>query len=80
MGKKNPVATLDTLILLSYETSSNSHSGFSYATLDYPDGSYHIVWWPDPTVGYFSGKHIVLWIVAVIISLAGLFYTIVLLL
>jgi Trk-type K+ transport system membrane component len=38
------------------------------------------VWWPDATVGYFSGKHVILWIVAAIIFLAGLFYTILLLL
>ena len=81
VGKKSPVATLDTLILLSYVKFLRTVIlAFSYATLCYPDGSHHIVWWPDPTVGYFSGKHVVLWIVAAIISLAGLFYTIVLLL
>ena len=80
VGKKNPVATLDTLILLSYVKFLRTVIlAFSYATLYYPDGSHHVVWWPDPTVGYFSGKHTVLWIVAAIISLAGLFYTIVLL-
>ena len=53
---------------------------FSFATLDYPDGSHRIVWWPDATVGYFSGKHVVLWVVAVIIFFTGLFYTVLLLL
>ena len=33
------------------------------------------MWWPDATVGYFSGKHIVLWAVAAIILIAGIFYT-----
>ena len=68
VGKRNPLATLDTLILLCYVK-------FSFATLDYPDGSHQVVWWPDATVGYFSGKHIVLWIVAAIIFVAGIFYT-----
>ena len=81
VGKRNPVATLDTLILLSYVKFLRTvYLTFSYATLYYPDGSYHVVWWPDPTVGYFSGKHTVLWIVVAIISLAGSFYTILLLL
>ena len=79
VGKKNPIATLDTLILLCYVKFLRTVIVvFSFATLDYPDGSHHVVWWPDATVGYFSGKHIVLWAVAAIIFLAGLFYTILL--
>ena len=79
IGKKNPIATLDTLILLCYVKFLHTVIvAFSFATLDYPDGSHPMVWWPDATVGYFSGKHIVLWVVAAIILLAGLFYTILL--
>ena len=79
MGKRNPVATLDTLILLCYVKFLRIVIvAFSFATLDYPDGSHPVVWWPDATVGYFSGKHIILWVVAAIIFLAGLFYTILL--
>ena len=40
-----------------------------------PDGSHPVVWWPDATVGYFSGKHVVLWAVAAIILVAGVVYT-----
>ena len=79
VGKRNPIATLDKLILLCYVKFLRTVIvAFSFATLDYPDGSRHVVWWPDATVGYFSGKHIVLWAVAAIIFLAGLFYTILL--
>ena len=81
VGKRNPVATLDTLILLCYvKFLSTIIIVFSFATLNYPDGSHLVVWWPDVTVGYLSGKHVVLWIVAAIIFLVGLFYTILLLL
>ena len=81
VGKRNPVATLDTLILLCYVKFLRTIIiVFSFATLDYPDSSHRVVWWPDATVGYLSGKHVVLWIVAAIIFLVGLFYTILLLL
>ena len=79
VGKTNPVATLDTLILLCYVKFLRTIIVvFSFVTLDYPDGSHPVVWWPDATVGYFSGKHIVLWVVAAIIFVAGLLYTILL--
>ena len=65
VAKKNPLATLNTLILLSYvKFLCTVILAFSFATLDYPDNSLPVVWWPDATVGYFSGKHIVLWIIA----------------
>ena len=79
VGKRNPIATLDTLILLCYVKFLRTVIiAFSFVTLDYPDGSHPVVWWPDATVGYFSGKHIVLWAVAAIIFLVGLFYTVLL--
>ena len=76
VARRNPLATLNTLILLSYVKFLRTIIlAFSFATLDYPDGSHPVVWWPDATVGYFSGKHIVLWAVAAIILVAGIFYT-----
>ena len=76
VAKRNPLATLNTLILLSYVKFLRTIIlAFSFATLYYPDGSHHVVWWPDATVGYFSGKHVVLWIVAALILVAGIFYT-----
>jgi hypothetical protein len=76
VAKRNPLATLNTLILLSYVKFLRTIIlAFSFATLDYPDGSHPVVWWPDASVGYFSGKHVILWIVAALILVAGIFYT-----
>ena len=76
VAKKNPVATLTTLILLSYAKFLNSViASVSYATLIYPDGSHHRVWLPDATVEYLKGKHIVLFTIAILILLAGVAYT-----
>ena len=81
IGKKDPVSTLATLILLSYaKLLSVIITALSYATLDYPDGTQEIVWLPDGNVKYFQGKHIPLVLVAVLIIIIGLPYTILLLL
>ena len=66
---------LATLILLSYVKFLRTIIlAFSFATLDYPDGSHPIaiVWWSDATVGNFSGKHAV---ATAIILVAGVFYS-----
>ena len=79
IGKKNPVATLGSLILLSYVKFIRIIiTTFSFAILDYPDKSHHIVWLPDATVKYFSGKHVVLLTTATLILIAGIAYTIIL--
>ena len=79
IGKKDPVSTLATLILLSYaKLLSVTITALSYATLDYPDGKQEIVWLPDGNVKYFQGKHIPLVLVAVLIIIFGLPYTILL--
>ena len=79
LGKRNPVATLATLILFSYAKLLQSIiSSLAFALLKYPDGSKELVWRPDATVKYFSGKHIPLFFVAVIILLVGIAYTILL--
>ena len=76
IGKKNPVATLDTLVLLSYVKYLRVIiSSYSFAILDYPDHSHRMVWLPDATVLYFSGKHIPLFIVATVVLLVGVAYT-----
>ena len=80
-GRKDPVSTLATLVLLSYaKLLSVTITALSFATLDYPDGKQEIVWLPDGNVKYFQGKHIPLVLVAVLIILIGLPYTILLLL
>ena len=73
IGKKDPVATLATLILLSYiKFLQTIITAFSSATLAYPDGSKKTVWLPDASLEYFSSKHAVLFFVAILILLAGL--------
>ena len=50
-------------------------AAFSFAILNYSDGSREFVWLLDGTVGYLSGKHIALFLVALSILLAGIVYT-----
>ena len=76
IGKKNPVATLATLILLSYaKLIEICFKSLSVGILEYPDSSSEMLWLPDGTIKYFSGKHIPLFIAAVLILLVGLVYT-----
>ena len=59
IGKKNPVATLATLILLSYaKLLEVCFKSLSFGNLSYPDGSVKMVWLPDATIEYLSEKHI----------------------
>lgn len=76
VAKRNPVATLATLILLSYtKFLSTIIASLSFAILKYPDNSRRILWLPDATVKYLQGKHIILFILAIAILLAGFIYT-----
>ena len=76
IAKKNPVATLATIILLSYTTFlRNTISILSFADLYYPDGSIRRVWLPDASVDYLRGRHIALFIVAIFILIIGIMYT-----
>ena len=79
IGKKDPIATLATLILLSYaKLLSITITSLSFAVITYPDGSKETVWLPDGNVKYFQGKHAALVIVALFIILVGVPYTILL--
>ena len=81
IGKRDPIATLATLILLSYaKLLSVSITALLPAVIDYPKGSREIVWLPDGNEKYFLGKHAALVIVAIIIILIGIPYTSILLL
>ena len=81
IGKRDPVATLATLILLSYaKLVSITIKALSFAVIDYPDGSQETVWLPDGNVKYSQGKHAALVIVAFFTILVGVPYTILLLL
>ena len=77
----NPVATLATLILLSYAKFLRAIIDiFSFAILKFPDGSSRMVWLPDATVPYLGSKHIPLFLTAVIILVLGILYTLILVL
>ena len=76
VGKKNPVATLATLILLSYaKLLQIVITALSFATLEYPNGLRKTVWLPDATVQYFYGKHSALFAMAVVILFLGILFT-----
>ena len=76
IGRGNPVATLATLLLLSYTKYLRTVIDiFSFAILVYPDGSSKAVWLPDATLPYFSGRHIPLFLAAVVVLILGSVYT-----
>ena len=76
IGRKNPVATLATLVLLSYTRLIQTIiAGLSFSILEYPDHSYELVWLPDGDMHYLTGKHIVLFVLSLGILLAGIAYT-----
>ena len=76
IAKRNPVATLATLILLSYTMFLRTIiAALSFAELDYPDGSKRWVWLPDASLEYFGWRHTVLFVVAIIILLMGIVFT-----
>ena len=82
IGKKDPVATLATLVLLSnaklITLLQTIISTLLPVVLKFPDGSQQLLWLPDATVAYLSGKHAVLFITAILVILVGLIYTILL--
>lgn len=76
IGRKNPVATLATLILFSYARFLHSIiTILSFSVLKYPGGSYEVVWLSDGTINYLKGKHIFLFFIAVLVLLFGGAYT-----
>ena len=78
IGKRDPVATLATLILLSYARLLQTViTCLSAVSLDFPNGTTSKRWLPDASVKYFEGKHIALVCMAILILLFGLFYTII---
>ena len=80
IGRKNPVATLTTLILLSYtKLISIIITSLSFCLLDYPSGSREVVWLPDGNIHYLRGKHLLLFFAAIIVLLTGVVYTLLLL-
>ena len=72
----NPIATLATLILLSYTKLLRTIiASLSFTTLQYSDGSHELVWLVDANVPYLRGKHIYLFIAALVIVVVSMMYT-----
>ena len=70
MFGRNPVAVLATLFLLSYAKLLRTViTALSFTFLEYPDGSEVAVWLYDGNVRYLQGKHIPLFLVAMIVLL-----------
>ena len=80
IGKRNPAATLATLILLSYtKLLQVIIKILSFAVIDYPDGSRKAVWLPDANVQFLEAKHVPLFLVAIVFVSIGVAYTMLLL-
>lgn len=79
IGKRNPVAVLATLILLSYTSILQKIIDiFSSIVIRYSDGSHEKLWHIDPTINYLQGKHIPLFLIALFFATVGLVYTVLL--
>ena len=81
IAKKNPVATLATLILFSYTKLLRTIIVVLLkADMQYSNHTRELsVWLLDPTVQYGTGKHIPLFVVAILILIVGVVYTFLLL-
>ena len=76
LARRDPVAALATLILLSYTMYLRTTIAvLSFAKLNYPDGSIKWVWLHDGTVEYASGRHVALFIIALFMLVIGIIYT-----
>ena len=76
---QNPIATMATLILLSYTKLLRTIiASLSFTTLQYSDGSHEVVWLVDANIPYLNGKHIPLFITALVIVIVGITYTFIL--
>ena len=76
---KNPIAIMATLFLLSYTKLLRTIiASLSSTTLQYSNGSHEVVWLVDANIPYLSGKHIPLFITALVIVIVGITYTFIL--
>ena len=79
LSNRNPVATLCTIILLSYSKLLRTIIvALQYTYLDYPDESHQIVWLYDANVPYFKTSHIPRFIIASFVIALGTLFTILL--
>ena len=81
LSGRNAVQVLATLFLLSYAKLLRiTITAFSFTLLEYPDGSVKRIWLYDGNVDYLKGKHIALFVAALLLLLfISLPYTVALL-
>ena len=81
LSGRNAVQVLATLFLLSYAKLLRiTTTAFSFTLLEYPDGSVKKIWLYDGNVDYLKGKHIALFVAALLLLLfISLPYTVALL-
>ena len=76
LSNRNAVATLATLILPSSAKLLHTIiATLSFATLNNSDGSCKRVWLVDTNIPYLKGKHIPLFITALVILLVGMVFS-----
>ena len=79
IGRWNPVATLATLLLLSYTKLLRAIiTALSFTILTYPTGRHSAVWLRDASVKFFGLKHFPLGLLAIVIIIVGFIYTVLL--
>ena len=79
IGKRNPVETLATLIFLSYANLLQfTIFALSHGVLKFSNGDYERVWLPDANIIFFSAKHTIMFIAAIIVLALVLIYTLLL--
>ena len=79
IGRWNPVATLATLLLLSYTKLLRAIiTALSFTVIIYAAGQHSVVWLQDALVKYFGLKHFPLGLLAIAIITVGFIYTVLL--
>ena len=78
IGDRNPVATLATLVLISYAYFLRIILEiFSFTTIKYPNRTSETVWLSDASVKYLQGKHIPIFLTGLTLFIIGIAYTLV---
>ena len=76
IGRWNPIATLATLLLLSYTKLLRAIiTVLSFTIITHPTGRQELVWLQDASVKFFGLKHISLGLLAIAIIIIGFIYT-----
>lgn len=80
LGGRNPIATFATLIWLSNAKLIRTIlTTISFTYLSYPNHTRVLVWLPDANINYLSGKHIPLFLFALLVLMSAMAYILLLL-